>query len=168
MYLQATTMNMWSPIGQTPVVRVDPGRTKVGFYGTLNLHTGQELVTRTTRFTAENSAQHLEHLLTALPEVRILLFWDRATWHQGRPHPAVLAAHPRLEILYYPVASPNLNPQEQVWKQMRRAVSHNHLTPKLVTLADHFESHLKSHAFQAHSWSTMAIPLFVLFELIAQ
>ena len=149
MYLQATTMNVWSPIGQTPLVRVDPGRTKVGFYGTLNLHTGQELVTRTTAFTAETSAPHLDHLLTALPDVPILLFWDRATWHQGGPIQRVLAAHPRLEILYYPVAAPDLNPQEQVWKQTRRAVSHNHLTPKLLTLADEFESHLKSHTFHS-------------------
>jgi hypothetical protein len=40
MYLQATTTAVWAPKGQTPVVRVHPGREKVNFYGTLNLHTG--------------------------------------------------------------------------------------------------------------------------------
>jgi transposase len=149
MYLQATTMDVWSPIGQTPVVRVDPGRTKVGFYGTLNLRTGHEMVTRTTTFTSETSALHLEQILVALPEVPILLFWDRAPWHQGDPIRRVLADHPRLEILYYPVAAPDLNPQEQVWKQTRRTVSHNHITPKLLTLADHFEAHLKSNVFHS-------------------
>jgi hypothetical protein len=42
MYLQATTTAVWAPQGQTPVVRLHPGREKVNFYGTLNLHTGQE------------------------------------------------------------------------------------------------------------------------------
>ena len=149
MYLQATTMEVWSPIGQTPVVRVDPGRTKAGFYGTLHLHSGHEIVTRTNAFTAETSAHHLEQILVALPDVPILLFWDRASWHQGDPIRRVLADHPRLEILYYPVAAPDLNPQEQVWKQTRRAVSHNHLTPKLLTLADNFETHLKSNVFHS-------------------
>jgi transposase len=149
MYLQATTMDVWSPLGQTPVVRVDPGRTKVGFYGTLNLHHGHELVTRTTTFTSETSALHLEQILAAIPDVPILLFWDRAPWHQGEPIRRVLADHPRLEILYYPVAAPDLNPQEQVWKQTRRAVSHNHVTPKLLTLAGNFETHLESNVFQS-------------------
>jgi putative transposase len=149
MYLQATTMNVWSPRGQTPIVRVHPGRDKVGYYGTLNLHTQREIVTRTSVFNAETSAQHLQQVLEANPGKPILLFWDRATWHFGEPIRRVLAAHPRLEIMYFPVAAPDLNPQELVWKQTRRTVSHNHLTPKLAQLADDFEHYLNSHTFES-------------------
>ena len=55
MYLQATTMNVWSACGQTPIVRVDPGRSKAGFYGTLDLKTGHEIVTRSLVFNADQS-----------------------------------------------------------------------------------------------------------------
>jgi hypothetical protein len=72
MYLQATTMYVWSPCGQTPVVRVDPGRKKAGFYGTLNLHTGEEIVTRSEVFNAQVSAQHLQQVLDAFPDRPIL------------------------------------------------------------------------------------------------
>src|SRR5687767_5756158 len=119
MYLQATTMNVWSPVGDTPRVRVDPGRAKVGFYGTLNLRSGCEVVTRTQALTAAASAQHLQLILDTFPDSPILLFWDRAPWHRGEPVRAVLAANPRLEIIEFPVAAPDLNPQEQVWKQTR-------------------------------------------------
>jgi transposase len=149
MYLQATTMSVWAPRGHTPVVRVDPGRAKAGFYGTLNLHTGQEIVTRVTALTAHASAQHLQQVLEAFPNRPILLFWDRAPWHHGPPIRHLLATNPRLEIMAYPVAAPDLNPQEQVWKQTRRAVSHNHLTPKLPSLADAFENHLQSNTFES-------------------
>lgn len=149
MYLQATTMSVWSPRGQTPVVPVDPGRRKMGFFGTLNLQTGQEIVTRSEIFNAEVSAQHLQQILDAIPVRPILLFWDRAPWHRGEPIRQVLADNPRLEIIHYPVAAPELNPQEQVWKQTRRAVSHNHLTPKLPKLADDFEAHLLSNSFES-------------------
>jgi hypothetical protein len=47
-YLQATTTAVWAPRGQTPLVRVHPGREKGNFYGALNLHTGQEMVGSTT------------------------------------------------------------------------------------------------------------------------
>jgi len=40
LYLQATTVPVWAPVGQTPVVRVDPGRAQTHFYGSLNLLTG--------------------------------------------------------------------------------------------------------------------------------
>lgn len=149
MYLQATTMRVWAVRGQTPIIRVDAGRSKMGFYGTLNLHTGREIVTRSTHFNAEMSARHLQEILDAIPHRPILLFWDRATWHRGAPIRRVLADNPRLEIIEYPVAAPELNPQEQLWKQTRRAVSHNHLTPKLPQLADDFEQHLTSNTFES-------------------
>ena len=149
MYLQATTMAVWSPRGQTPVVRVDAGRSKVGFYGTLDLKTGTDIVTRTTTFSAEVSAAHLQQVLAAYPGRPILLFWDRAPWHRGEPIRQLLAANPRLQIIDYPVAAPDLNPQEQVWKQTRRAISHNHITPKLPKLADDFENYLRSHTFKS-------------------
>lgn len=149
MYLQATTMNVWSPRGQTPRVRIDAGRSKVGFYGTLDVKTGAEIVTRSTTFNAEISAEHLRQVLNAFPKRPILLFWDRAPWHRGEPIRQVLAANPRLEIIEFPVAAPDLNPQEHVWKQTRRAVSHNHLTPKLPQLAADFERHLRANTFES-------------------
>ena len=147
MYLQATTMHSWSPRGQTPIILVDPGRAKAGFYGTLNLQTGQEIVSRTAEFNSTRSAEHLQCILDTYPERPILLFWDRAPWHGGQPVRHLLEANPRLEIIKFPAGAPDLNPQEQVWKQTRRAVSHNHLLPKLPELADKFETHLNTNSF---------------------
>jgi len=149
MYLQATTMNVCSPVGDPPTVRVHPGRTKVGFYGSLDLHSGHELVTRSPDLTAATSAQHLQLILDTFPDDPILLFWDRVPWHHGQPIRALLSANPRLEIIEFPVAAPDLNPQEQVWKQTRRAISHNHGFPKLPHLAAHFEQHLLTTTFSS-------------------
>lgn len=149
MYLQATTMEAWALRGQTPMVRVDPGRTKTAFYGTLDLRTGQELVSRSPVLNAQASAQHLNLILQAVPERPILLFWDRAPWHHGQPIRQLLQANPRLTIIEYPVAAPDLNPQEQVWKLTRRAISHNHTIPKLPDLADRFHQHLSANTFHS-------------------
>ena len=48
LYLQATLMRVWSMVGQTLVIRSDPGRSMTHFYGALNLLTGQETVMRAT------------------------------------------------------------------------------------------------------------------------
>ena len=147
LYLQATTMRVWAPQGQTPVVRADGGRAKTCFYGSLNLRTGIESVTQCQTMNAEASANHLKQLLATYPNVPILLLWDRAPWHNGAAIRDVLAANPRLEIVRLPVAAPDLNPQEHVWKATRQAVSHNHAYTALPTLAKQFEHHLKHTTF---------------------
>jgi transposase len=146
-YLQASLMRVWAPRGQTPVIKADPGRENTHFYGALNLQTGQKVVLRSERMNAEGSALFLERLLLAYPERPILLLWDRAPWHRGPAITAVLEANSRLQILWLPAGSAELNPQEQVWKATREAVSHNHSRPKLAQLAAAFETHLTTERF---------------------
>ena len=147
LYLQATTQAVWAPKGQTPRVRVDPGRAKVNFYGTLNLLTGKEVVTHEAVMNSETTAQHLEKLLLTYPDDPILLFWDRAPWHRGTAVQQVLADNPRLEVCFYPPAAPDLNPQEHVWKATRAVVSHNHDQTKLASLVERFDKHLTTTTF---------------------
>ncbi len=79
--------------------------------------------------------------------MRLLLVWDRALWHRGEAIREVRAANPRLEIVPLPVAAPELNPQEQVRKATRAAVSHNHTDRQLATLAGRFKAHLTDTIF---------------------
>jgi transposase len=96
---------------------------------------------------AETTSLHLLQILDAVPDVPLVMFLDRAPWHRGQPIRDLLAAHPRLELVYLPVAAPDLNPQERVWKAVRRAVSHNHCHSHLDDLADRFEQHLRDNTF---------------------
>jgi transposase len=114
---------------------------------------------------AQVSAQHLEILLETYPDVLIILFWDRAPGHRGKPIDQVLEQHPRLEIIFFPTASPDLNPQEQVWKSVRKEVSHNHLEIRLPELAERFLSKLNSSTFKSsfldkYGYSTIR-PMFI-------
>lgn len=147
LYLQATTAPVWAPRGQTPVVRVATQRDKMNLYGTLNLSTGCETVTEARKMDTEHTALHLKQILAAYPECPILLLWDRAPWHSGSAVQDVLAANPRLEIMRLPVATPDLNPQEHVWKAARQEISHNHSERRLQPLADRFKQYLTNHTF---------------------
>ena len=140
-------MRVWAPVGQTPVVKADPGRESTHFYGALNLATGEQVSLRADLMIGEVSALFLSRLLLTYPDKPILLLWDRATWHKGEAIRAFLAAHPRLEIFWFPPGCPELNPQEQVWKASREAVSHNHRWAKMAELAEAFETHLTETRF---------------------
>lgn len=147
LYLQATLQVVWAPIGQTPVVKVDPGRDHLHFYGALNLQTGQEVVMRSPIMNGTTSVLFLQKLIAAYPHQPILLLWDRAPWHQGPALRQFLVDHPTVEIFSFPPGSPDLNPQEHVWKDARSQVSHNHTVKKLDPLAVQFEDYLQSNTF---------------------
>lgn len=134
-------------IGETPIVRADPGRKQTHFYGAVNLLSGEEIVLRSEVMNSEVSAQFLQAILDGEPDVPIIVFWDRAPWHRGTEVKALLENNPRLQIIFFPTASPDLNPQEHVWKAARSAVSHNHTVTSLSKLADRFEEFLKNTAF---------------------
>mgnify|MGYP003577776001 CR=1 FL=1 len=147
MYLQATLRVVWAQQGQTPTIKLHPGRENTHFYGALNLLTGQETVLRSDEMNGEISASFLQLILQTYPQLPIILLWDRATWHQGPLVKTVLQANPRLQIIYFPAGSPDLNPQEHVWKATRQAISHNHSERKLDKLADQFEAYLNNNTF---------------------
>lgn len=148
LYLQATTMAVWAPKGHEVVVRCEPSRKKTSFYGTLDLKTGREIVREAETLNAQTTADYLQQILTTYPDRPVLLLWDKAPWHRGPAIQAVLEAHPRLELMTFPTASPDLNPQEHVWRATRRAVSHNHTQSRLPELATNFKQHLVSSTFE--------------------
>ena len=45
---------------------------------------------RSDLMNAEISAQYLEMILEANPDAPIILLWDRAPWHRGKPIDKVL------------------------------------------------------------------------------
>jgi transposase len=153
-------------IGETPIVRADPGRKQAHFYGALNLLTGQETVLRADVMSGEVTAQFLLTLLECTPEdLPVVIFLDRAPWHRGQEVAKVLRDNPRLEIIFFPAASPDLNPQEHVWKAARKAVSHNHDYASLPALAGMFESYLINTSFPSSFLDrfgyTAVYPMFI-------
>lgn len=59
---------------------------------------------------------HLEQISASVPIGRhAVLILDRAGWHTSKK----VGAYDNLSILPLPTASPELNPTEQVWRQLR-------------------------------------------------
>ncbi|MDQ3830159.1 MAG: transposase [Candidatus Tectomicrobia bacterium] len=75
--------------------------------------------------------------MTRNREKRLLVIHDRAGQHHGTPVDAVVQdAKGRLTLQAQPAYSPELNPEERIWKWMRRVVTHNHWFNSLSTQID--------------------------------
>lgn len=145
LYFQATLTRVWSPIGQTPIVAVSPQRDCIHFYGALNLRDGREVALPATEANAEMTTNFLMILLMLYPQP-ILLLLDRAPWHFGEVT-ILIEQTDRLQVVYFPPACPDLNPQEHVWERARDAMSHNHTFRQFQPLIDAFETYLNETVF---------------------
>jgi transposase len=73
-----------------------------------------------SRFLREVSKRH--------PRDHILMFMDQAAWHKAK----ALKVPKNMELAYQPPHSPELNPEEQVWGQLRE----KHLANKVFESLD--------------------------------
>ncbi|MEM6283862.1 MAG: IS630 family transposase [Chloroflexota bacterium] len=149
LYFKATRTHVWAPIGQTPIIKVHPQRDSCSFYGALDLRTGRDIASRAPVQNSEITANFLMQLLMLYPDRPILLLMDRASWHYGEVRQLIESAC-RLEVMYFPTACPDLNPQEHTWAQARDAISHNHGYTNFETLLDDFEAFLNETPFQTN------------------
>jgi transposase len=149
LYYQATRTEVWAPKGQTPVVRLTPQRDHVHFYGALDVRGGRQIALSAPEQTSEVTADFIRILLMLFPTQTLLLLLDRASWNQGAAVRNVFAENDRLHVIYFPVACPQLNPQEQVWALAREAISHNHDYTDFDLLVDDFERYLNENLFDS-------------------
>lgn len=159
LYFQATLTRVWSPVGQTPVVRITPQRDQVHFYGALDVRLGREIAVTAPEQTTDVTADFVRLLLLLWPTQPILLLLDRAPWHHGPALAEILAENPRLERLYFPPACPDLNPQEHVWERARDAISHNHTYPCFDPLISDFDDYLNATFFETDFMEHYAPPI---------
>ena len=58
----------------------------------------------------------LHHLSETYPNDKIILVCDRASWHRAK----ALEIPCNIQLVFLPPATPEMNPIEQIWKEMRK------------------------------------------------
>jgi transposase len=133
-----TLTAQWCLVDEVPAVPTGDDHTKVHVYGAVAPLTGRTHYHISPELGKGEFAQFLEHLLVYHPGKRLLVIHDRGEQHQGAPVEAVVReANGRLVLKAQPAYSPELNPQERIWKWWRRVVTHNYW---FATLKDQIEA----------------------------
>lgn len=127
-YQKATLIRKWALKGNQPKVKTTPGREKTGYFGLVNLTTGRLITENSNQFDQSSFRDFLETVLYFTEEYRkVIILLDNAKWHHAKRIQAFLQKHSnRIELLFLPPYSPELNPIERVWKLTRKRITHNH------------------------------------------
>jgi hypothetical protein len=128
---------MWVPPEQTdPVLLHEPTRRSIALFGAVSLRGGQMHALFCDPFNGDTFTAFLRTLLRRRAKGRrMVVISDNASYHKSPPVRAFLTqCDSRLELLYLPPYSPDLNPIERVWKLTRRICTHNRYFPHLDDL----------------------------------
>jgi transposase len=128
---------MWiPPEDKDPVVLHAPTRKSVAFFGGVRIRDGRLVRHKADVFNAESfKAFLLKVLHSHRTRKKILLILDNAKYHHARAlRPWLAKNRSRIQLLFLPPYSPELNPIERVWKLTRRLCTHNQYFAKLENL----------------------------------
>jgi hypothetical protein len=117
----------WCWVEDVPEVPTGEDHTRGHIYGAVAPRVGRTHYHVSPVLGQEEFTQFLRHLLVYYPGKRLLVIHDRGAQHKGTGIAEVVRdAAGRLILKPQPAYSPELNPQERIWKWLRRVVTHNH------------------------------------------
>lgn len=137
----------WARKGQQPQVPTSGVRKGYKVFGLIDYFTG--------RFFYQgqdgrlDTAAYVAFLTRVLQQTtaRLVLIQDGARYHTSKAAHAFFAAHAeRLTVFQLPSYSPDYNPIEKVWKQVKQADTHLHYFPTFAALTEKVESALLKFA----------------------
>jgi transposase len=126
----------WAPVGQTPVVKATGARHRLNMISAVTAQGLLRFATYTGSFTAARFIEFCKKLLadTAGP---VYLVVDGHPTHRAKlVREFVASTEGRLKLFVLPAYSPQLNPDEWVWKN----VKHDRVGRTSVTGADDFKA----------------------------
>jgi len=114
-------------------------RHQVHLIGALDWRTDRVHTLPVERKHSDSFIEFVEWLcLTVYPDEPLLLVLDNVSYHHSAPVSALLSLlQPRVQVLWLPKYSPDLNPIERYWLHLKILAYANRLFPSLAHLLDH-------------------------------
>jgi transposase len=123
----ATISYSWAPCGKQPtIISKQNKRERQTTFGSINIRTGQMVINFADKGNYQSFKKHLKKILKTFSDApKIVLVLDNVRYHHARLLTKFLKENEKLEILYLPPYSPDLNPIERAWWFMRESITHN-------------------------------------------
>jgi len=140
----------WAPVGEQPLVKTSGKRKGYKVFGVIELRSGRGIFQALTeRF---NSERYQDFLTTVLAQTsqHVILIQDGARYHTSKSTRDFFAAHrEQLTVFQLPSYSPDYNPIEFLWKQVKQRATHNQYFPLFENLMAAVDQALTFFADQA-------------------
>lgn len=122
----------WCPKGVRPTVSSLKTREFVYAYGSIDPITGDSSFIVAGGCNTEWTNLYLEALSNKFPSDYIVLCTDNASWHKSKD----LIIPNNIELFFIPPATPEMNPIEQIWEELKEKDFDNRFFKTLSKVVD--------------------------------
>lgn len=129
----------WTPKGVRPIVPSHHIREYRYCYGAVDAHTGDSFFIIAGGCNSDWMNEFLRQLSLAYPDDYIILVMDNAAWHKAQS----LQIPSNISFAFIPPYTPEMNPIEQVWAEIRKRGFKNKAFPSLNAVIDQLEEVIK-------------------------
>lgn len=106
----------WCPLGIRPVVPSHRVREYVYAFGAVDPIEGEKFFIIAPKCNTDWTNEFLRLLSERFPNDYILICWDRAAWHRSK----ALKLPDNIYLFELPAYTPEMNPIEPLWKEVRK------------------------------------------------
>ena len=124
----------WAPPKHRPEVPSQRVRQYKTVYGAVSPIDGESLFLVLQKSNTENMNIFLKALAEKFPDDLILLCVDNASWHKSND----LIVPFSIRFFYIPPRTPQMNPIETVWREIRKLGFKNKVFPSIIFVIDKF------------------------------
>ena len=125
----------WAPPKNRPTVPSQRIRQYKTVYGAVSPLDGDSIFVVLDKSNSENMSLFLRALAGKFPDDLILLCMDRASWHKSKD----LIKPPNIQFFYLPPRTPEMNPIEIIWREIRKLGFKNKIFDSIDAVVEKFK-----------------------------
>jgi len=130
----------WCPAPERPTCLSQVSQENTYAYGVVSIPDGQFESLVLPHCNTECMQVFLEEVSFRHPEEKILMVTDCAGWHKSKS----LKIPENIRLCFLPPYSPELNPVEHIWDELKEKGFHNRVFSSLDALEDHLVNELRN------------------------
>jgi transposase len=142
----ASVAYKWSQKGKQPKVeQKQRKRERRTLFGCVEPITGKVITNVAERGNTVTFFKFLVNVCRAYPNQKVVMVVDNVRYHHAKRLKPILEKYKhKLELVYLPAYSPDLNPIERIWWYMRKKISHNRYLETMDKRIEKFNELMKT------------------------
>jgi transposase len=115
----------WIKKGKEKPLLANTGRMRINFNGAYNAEEHRAIIREDETINAQSTVALFDQVLQQQPCGKVYFILDNARYNHAKDVREFVERNPRLQLLYLPPYSPNLNLIERLWKFFKKKITYN-------------------------------------------
>ena len=126
----------WMKKDYNYTIQSNTGRQRININGAINLQDLQVVFREDDTINSESAINLFDQILSTQKKGKMYVILDNARYYKSQLVADYLKQNPRLNVIYLPPYSPNLNIIERLWKFLKKNITYNKYYEKFSTFRE--------------------------------